>query len=222
MLPKVPLLIGKIRARAGLRPRLRTWRSNRMQTPIRSKSAQAMPNGTKPLRACHENRDLHINKHQALGRRSPSGRSRSLSTIGRSLARSGICRAEIAGESGSGTRCVHDQFVGDLPCDRHALLDNDRRTQYQPIVARRRCDVGSPRRPHQGKAMTKQKTVAGIRGGGQIIAGRRFVQLTENGDIAAVTDLVQKRAVRRVTSAGRNTRDDLLYLHNGHRCWGDP
>ena len=43
--------------------------------------------------------------------------------------------------------------------------------------------------------MAKQKTVAGVRGGSRIIVGRRFVQLTENGDIAAVVDLIQKRAV---------------------------
>ena len=41
----------------------------------------------------------------------------------------------------------------------------------------------------------KQKTIAGVCGGGRVIIGRRFVQLTENADIAAVVDLVQKRAV---------------------------
>jgi hypothetical protein len=115
--------------------------------------------------------------------------------IERALPRKRICGAEHAGEPGGGTRCIHDQFVGDLTRDRRAVLGSDRRTQHQSLVAWRRGDIGSPRRPHQGKAMAKQKTVAGVHGGGRIIAGRRFVQLTEDCDIAAVVDLVQKRAV---------------------------
>src|SRR5262249_21955484 len=81
----------------------------------------------------------------------------------------------------------------------------------KPIVAWRRGDIGSPRRPHQGKAIAKQKPVAGVCGGGRIIIGRRFVQLTENAYIAAVVDLSYKNVpLRRVTSAGRNTRNSAL------------
>jgi hypothetical protein len=43
--------------------------------------------------------------------------------------------------------------------------------------------------------LTKQETIAGIRNGRRIVAGRRVLQLTENADIATIVDLVQKRAV---------------------------
>jgi hypothetical protein len=54
------------------------------------------------------------------------------------------------------------------------------------VVARRGGDVARPRRPYEGKALAKQEAVAGMRDRGRIVAGRRFVDLTEDADIAAL------------------------------------
>ena len=92
-------------------------------------------------------------------------------------------------------RRIDDQIVGDLAGDRRAVFGRDRRTQDQPVVARRRGDVGGPRRPQQGEAAAEQEAVTRLRRRLGIIAERGVVELAQNRDIAAVVDLVEQRAV---------------------------
>ena len=133
--------------------------------------------------------------------------------IGVAVVRKRICRADKAGEAGGRPRCIHDQLVSNLSRDRCAVFRGDGCTQHQPVVTRPCRDVRCPRRPDQSNAPPEQEPVARIRDRRRIVAERGFVELAKNGDVSAVVDLIQQRAVATRGHLGTQHQEFRAELH---------
>ncbi len=106
------------------------------------------------------------------------------------------------------------EFIGDLAPDRAAVgHPRHRRREDQRLDAGRfGRHVPGPGREEQRKAVPHQETVAGIGLGGRVVVGRRFaVDLAENGDAAAIVDVVEQG---RWLDADRAQQDELAVEHD--------
>ncbi len=106
------------------------------------------------------------------------------------------------------------EFIGDLARDRAAIgHPRHRRGEDQRLDASGLGrDVPGPGREKQREAVPHQEAVTGIGAGGGVVIGRRLaVDLAENGDAAAIIDVVEQRRGIRLDRA---QQDELAVEHH--------